>query len=103
MIIRFTAIIQDNLRQPAPPIKNCKDFVGAKFYCLHAFAEGNQRIRIMEKTLELSSIVLSTLSPYHKSLKSSSNTHTHTRLTALLSGTTRVNRYQKGKRQSGFN
>ena len=55
----FTRIIRDNLCQPAPP-----DFVGATFYCLHALADGNQRIRIREKTLEFSSTVLSTLSPY---------------------------------------
>jgi len=40
-----------------------EDFVGAKFYCPHALADGNQRIRIREKTLEFSSKVLSTLSP----------------------------------------
>jgi len=28
-----------------------EDFVGAKFHCPHALADGNQRIRIMEKTL----------------------------------------------------
>jgi len=39
-----------------------QDFVGAKFYCPHALADGNQRIRISEKTLEFSSTVLSTLS-----------------------------------------
>jgi len=39
------------------------DFVGAKFYIPHALADGNQRIRIREKTLEFST-VLSTLSPY---------------------------------------
>ena len=39
-------------------------FVGAKFYCLHALADGNQRIRIREKTLEFSSAVLSTRSHY---------------------------------------
>jgi len=44
--------------------KELKDFVGAKFYCLHALAEGNQHIRITEKMLEFSSAVLSTLSPY---------------------------------------
>ena len=32
-------------------------FVGAKFYCPHAFADGNQRIRIREKTLKFSSTV----------------------------------------------
>jgi len=39
------------------------DVVGAKFYCPHALADGNQRIRIGEKTLEVST-VLSTMSPY---------------------------------------
>ena len=34
-----------------------------QFYCLHAVADGNRRIRIREKTLEFST-VLSTLSPY---------------------------------------
>jgi len=38
------------------------DFVGAKFYCSHALGDGNQRIRIRQKTLEFSSTVLSTLS-----------------------------------------
>ena len=52
---RFTAIIQVNLRQ---------NFVGAEFYCPHFLADGNQRIRITEKTLEFSLTVLSTLSPY---------------------------------------
>ena len=36
--------------------------VDAKFYCLHALADGNQRIRIRETTLEFSSTVLSALS-----------------------------------------
>jgi len=40
-----------------------EDFVGAKFYCPHALADGDQRIRIKEKTLEFSA-VLYTLSPY---------------------------------------
>jgi len=39
-------------------------FVGAKFYCPHALADGNQRIRIREKKLKFSSTVLSALSPY---------------------------------------
>jgi len=70
------------------------DFVGAKFYCPHALADGNQRIRINnnnpcllvadtrnnhnqlhnsltnllgEKTLVFSSTVLSTLSPLLRS------------------------------------
>jgi len=41
-----------------------EDFVGAKFYCPHALADGNQRIRIREKTLEFSPTVSSTVSPY---------------------------------------
>jgi len=39
-----------------------EDFVGAKYYCPHALADGNQRMQISEKTLEFSSTVLSTLS-----------------------------------------
>jgi len=38
--------------------------VGAKFYCPHAVADGNQCIQIREQTLEFSSTVSSTLSPY---------------------------------------
>ena len=38
-------------------------FVAAKFYCPHSLADGNQRIRSREKTLEFSA-VLPTLSPY---------------------------------------
>jgi len=38
-----------------------EDFVGAEFYCPHALADSNQRIRIREKTLEFST-VSSTLS-----------------------------------------
>jgi len=41
-----------------------EDFVGAKFYCPHALADGSQRILIMENTMEFYSTVLSTLSPY---------------------------------------
>jgi len=47
-----------------------EDVVGGKFYCPHALADGNQRIRIREKTLEFSSTVLSTLSPYRIHAKS---------------------------------
>jgi len=43
-----------------------EDFVGAKFYCLHALVGSNQCSYIREKILELSSTVLSTLSPYLK-------------------------------------
>jgi len=34
--------------------------------CPHALADGNQRIRIMEKMLEFSSIVLSAMALYLK-------------------------------------
>jgi len=34
-----------------------EDFVGAKFYCPHALADGNQRIQTGEKTLEFFSTV----------------------------------------------
>jgi len=44
-----------------------EDLVGAKFYCPHALADGNQCIRIREKMPEFSTTVLSTLSPYHTS------------------------------------
>ena len=37
-----------------------ENFAGAKFYCSHALGDGNQRIRIRQKTLEFSSTVLST-------------------------------------------
>jgi len=43
-------------------------FVSAKFYCPHALAGGNQRIRIREKMLEFSSTVLCTLSPYRNTV-----------------------------------
>jgi len=36
-----------------------EDSVGAKFYCPHALADGQWRIRITEKMLEFSSTVLS--------------------------------------------
>jgi len=45
--------------------QHIQDFVGAKFYYPYALAHGYQRIRIKERTLEFSSTVLSTLSPYH--------------------------------------
>ena len=41
-----------------------EDLVGAKFFCPHALADSNQHIWIREKTLEFSSTVLPTLSPY---------------------------------------
>ena len=38
-----------------------ENFVGTKFYCPHAFADGNQCSRIREKTFEFFSIVLPTM------------------------------------------
>jgi len=35
-----------------------EDFVDAKFYCLHALADGNQHSWIREKMLEFSSTVM---------------------------------------------
>jgi len=35
-----------------------EDFVGAKFYCLHALADGSPHIQIREKTLDFSSTVI---------------------------------------------
>ena len=40
------------------------DMVHEMFYCLHALAGSNQRIRTREKTLEFSYTVLPALSPY---------------------------------------
>ena len=40
-----------------------EDFVGAKFYFLHALANGTRSIQIRKKMLEFSLAVLSTLSP----------------------------------------
>jgi len=57
----FTAIIQ-LLRQFKLRTGELDDFVGAKFYCPNALADGNQHFWIMEKRLEFSSTVLSTLS-----------------------------------------
>jgi len=54
---RFTAIIK--VTQPALgsiSSEELEDFVGAKFCCPHALADGNQRIRIREKTLEFSTM-----------------------------------------------
>jgi len=56
---------EDHTGQPAlagTSSQELKDSVGAKFYCPHALADGNQRIRITEKTMEFSSTVL--LFPY---------------------------------------
>jgi len=35
-----------------------EDLVGAKFYCPYAVGDGNQRIRIRQKTMEFFSTVL---------------------------------------------
>ena len=56
-----------------------EDFVGTKFYGPHALADGNQHIRIREKTLEFSSTVLFTLSPYLYSLTSKHQTKRYSR------------------------
>ena len=49
-----------------------------EFYCPHAPANGNQCIRIREKTLELSSTVLCTLSPYReKKMKTKTTADRH--------------------------
>jgi len=51
------------------PWPSTRDFVGAKFYCLHALASSNYQIQIREKTLEFFSTVLPAPSLHH-------NTHT---------------------------
>jgi len=50
-----------------------EDFVGAKFYCPHALADGKQRIQTREKKLEFSSTVLSTLPLYRKGMITNTN------------------------------
>ena len=45
-------------------VTQLEDVCWCKVYCPHALAEGKQSTRIGEKTLEFSSTVLSTLSPY---------------------------------------
>ena len=58
---RSMAIIQVNLRWPATSVKNWWTLL-VQFYCPYALDDGSQRIRIREKTLEVSSAELSTLS-----------------------------------------
>jgi len=60
--------------------------VGAKFYCPHALADGNQRIRIRQKMLEFSSTVLSTLSLYFIlfAVNSHTNNYAFSALTLLI-------------------
>jgi len=61
-----------------------EDFVDAKFYCLHVFADGSQQFWIREKTLEFFSTMLSTLSPCHtlctKALSSETSGEKETKL-----------------------
>jgi len=45
------------------PVKNWRILL-VQFYCPHALADGNQRIRIRKKMLKFTSTVLSTLLPY---------------------------------------
>jgi len=45
-------------------MEELEDFVGTKFYCPYALADGNKCIRIREKMLEFPSTVLFALSPY---------------------------------------
>jgi len=59
--------------------KKLEDFVGAKFYCPHAL----DCIQIMEKTLEFSSTVLSTLFPY-RSYNATNRNKTKTMATNIL-------------------
>ena len=47
--------IQVNLHYLSLPVKNWRDFVGAKFYCPHTLADGNQRFRYLVYCLLLSS------------------------------------------------
>ena len=56
---RVCVVVRDYPGKPVPE----RLFVAAKFYCPHAPADGNQRIRSREKTMEFSA-VLPTLSPY---------------------------------------
>ena len=74
MVIRPASVAVSAAAMLTPATRTCiqqskvkcklDDFVGAKFYCPHAFADGNQHIRITEKMLEFSSTVLSTQSLY---------------------------------------
>ena len=51
--IGFTFLVPAHLGSPG----QLEDFVSAKFYCPHALADSNQRIRIREKTLEFSTVL----------------------------------------------
>jgi len=57
-LFRTNQVIQKEHRQLE------EDFVGAKFYCLHALADGNWCIQIREKMTEFSSVVLPTPSSF---------------------------------------
>ena len=69
-------------------LRTGEDFVGAKFYCLTALADGKQRIQVREKMLEFLLSVTCT-------------THTHP-FNNPFSGTTQVSRYQEGKTNLDF-
>jgi len=65
----FTAVIQNNLHWPAPPVKRRRILLVQSFTAhMSLLMAANQRIRIREKTLEFSSTVLCTLSPYLRPL-----------------------------------
>jgi len=64
-------------------LRTGEDFVGAKFYCLIALADGKQRIQVREKMPEFLLSVTCTI-------------HTHP-FNNPFSGTTQVSRYQEGK------
>jgi len=83
----FTAKIQVNLFCQHLQLRTEDDFVGAKYYCLHALADGNQRIWIREKRLEFSSTVLSTLSLYPEVEENAISTdHVWYRLSRIIFG-----------------
>jgi len=73
-------------------IQELEDFVGTKFYCPHALAGGNRRIRDYGEDTEVLNSVIYTVSIH---------TRTHP-FNGLSSGTTRVSQYQKGKTNLDF-
>jgi len=60
MVLLTSLILQVNRRHP----RHLQLGIVSMFYCLHAVAGGNCRIRFMDKTLEFSSTVLPALLPY---------------------------------------
>ena len=63
-----------------------EDFVGAKFYYPHVFADGNQRIWIREKMLQFSSAVLVWYGMVYVDLYSAIITKVSNALDTLVSG-----------------